>query len=593
MENSKQQLIERLQSANNILVTVSANPSVDQLSAAIGLTLMLNKMGKHGTAVFSGKVPSTIEFLQPEKTIEKNTDSLRDFIIALDKTKADKLRYKVEDSHVKIFITPYRTSITDKDLEFSQGDFNVEVVIALGVKEQKDLDKAITAHGRILHDATTISITNGAPSTLGSIDWDQADMSSLCEMVASLAADLQADLLDSQIATALMTGIVAETERFRNAKTMPSTMNISASLMGAGANQQLIATKLEETKKPVPEAPKQPEPVTPPTSSEAPAPKPSDDAGALQIQHEEPVAKPPLPAPEEEIPANEVHIDEHGNFSEKKKKGKTIQPASAVEGGGSLILDPPLLGGTLTANAEPEHLDPSVDPLSVDNTPSTLLERGSKPAQQTPAEETKVQDAPQEIPSDLPIPEPEVVPEMPADLGIAPVENPQVDPEGEGHEQTLAELETAVQNSYDEPVPPTVALPQIPEPTNITPDDITTPDVGNARDAVYDALASLNQPLPPIESLNAQPFDINAQLGAAHDATQLPEVPNMPSQDLPPLPPQLDEPQPMIEDPNAPPMVPPPFMPGMPGLGPLPPVPPQSNAPTASNPSNPFNLPPA
>ena len=31
--------------------------------------------------------------------------SLRDFIVALDKSKADKLRYKVEDKFVKIFIT--------------------------------------------------------------------------------------------------------------------------------------------------------------------------------------------------------------------------------------------------------------------------------------------------------------------------------------------------------------------------------------------------------------------------------------------------------------------------------------------------------
>ena len=125
MDNQKQQVVERLQQANNILVTVSNNPSVDQLAACIGLTIALNKMGKHATAVFSGIVPSTIEFLQPERTLEKNTDSLRDFIIALDKSKADKLRYKVEDRMVKIFITPYRTSISDKDLDFSQGDFMV------------------------------------------------------------------------------------------------------------------------------------------------------------------------------------------------------------------------------------------------------------------------------------------------------------------------------------------------------------------------------------------------------------------------------------------------------------------------------------
>ena len=102
MDNVRQQIIERLKQTTNVLVTVSNNPSVDQLAACIGLTLMLNKLGKHGTAVFSGKVPSTIEFLKPEATIEKNTDSLRDFIIALDKSKADKLRYKVEDKVVKM-----------------------------------------------------------------------------------------------------------------------------------------------------------------------------------------------------------------------------------------------------------------------------------------------------------------------------------------------------------------------------------------------------------------------------------------------------------------------------------------------------------
>src|SRR6185437_8896302 len=103
---------------------------------------------------------SAIEFLKPEETIEPTPSSLRDFIIALDKSKADKLRYKVEDKVVRIFITPYKTSITQDDLEFSQGDFNIDVVVALGAHEQQELDSAITAHGRILHDAAVISINN-------------------------------------------------------------------------------------------------------------------------------------------------------------------------------------------------------------------------------------------------------------------------------------------------------------------------------------------------------------------------------------------------------------------------------------------------
>ena len=85
MDNQKQELIQKLRDASNVLVTVSANPSVDQLAACIGLTLFLNKLKKHATAVFSGQVPSTLQFLKPEDTLEKNTDSLRDFIVSLDK----------------------------------------------------------------------------------------------------------------------------------------------------------------------------------------------------------------------------------------------------------------------------------------------------------------------------------------------------------------------------------------------------------------------------------------------------------------------------------------------------------------------------
>jgi hypothetical protein len=271
MEDPKQHVIDSLKQGTNILVTVKSDPSIDQLAACIALTLIMNEVGKHGTAVFSGQVPSVLEFLEPEKTLEKNTDSLQDFIISLDKAKADKLRYKVEDKVVKIFITPYRTSLSGKDLEFGQGDFNVDVVVALGVHEQNDLDEAITAHGRILHDATVISInTSGeANRDLGSINWTDSTVSSLSELVATLADQLgeaakdkdddgSRGVIDNQIATALLTGIVAETERFGNAKTKPETMEIAAKLLAAGANQELVAAKLSAP----PPPPPMPEPMS-------------------------------------------------------------------------------------------------------------------------------------------------------------------------------------------------------------------------------------------------------------------------------------------------------------------------------------------
>ena len=247
--SAKQQIVDKIKNSTNILVTVSNNPSVDELSAALGLSLLLNKMKKHATAVFSGEIPPAINFLDPEKTFENTVDSLRDFIIALDKEKADHLRYKVEGDVVKIFITPYRTTITSDDLDFSQGDYNVELVLALGVKQQGNLDKALEAHGQILDDATVVTITAGnEKSNLGSIDWYDAGASSLSEMAVSLGDALKIDkgFVDEQIATAFLAGIVSATERFSNSRTSARVMAIAADLMKSGANQQLIASKFEE-----------------------------------------------------------------------------------------------------------------------------------------------------------------------------------------------------------------------------------------------------------------------------------------------------------------------------------------------------------
>lgn len=243
----KQQIVDIIQNSDTILVTVSTNPTVDQLAAALGLTLYFNDIGKHATAVVSGEIPPAIKFLEPEKTLEPTVDSLRDFVIALDKEKADHLRYKVEGDVVKIFITPYKTVISDKDLDFSQGDYNVETVVVLGVSSQEHLDKALSAHGKIFHDANVVTI-GLEPSALGTLDWADERSSSLSELAASLTSDLQTEEhpRSSQVASALLTGIVSATDRFSNEKTSARTMSLAGDLMASGANQQLIAAKLRE-----------------------------------------------------------------------------------------------------------------------------------------------------------------------------------------------------------------------------------------------------------------------------------------------------------------------------------------------------------
>jgi hypothetical protein len=562
MENAKQQLVDRIKSASNVLVTVGRNPSVDALSALLGLTLVLNKQGKHAAAVFSGQVPSTMEFLQPEQTIEKNTDSLRDFIIALDKNKADKLRYKVEDNVVRIFITPYKTSISQEDFEFSEGDFNIDVVIALGVRQQEDLDEAITAHGRILHDATVATINIVPDSGLGSINWYEPQSSSLSELVTDLAQMLAPNLLDEQIATALLTGIVAETERFSNDKTSSVTMSMSAALMKAGANQQLVASKLEAqldiNKSDIADQSNTDNNAQPPADST------SANDGSIQIDHTAPpsdTSTTPDAGQSDSAELKDNATEENSTPAPDNAPESELPPppasplANNLSAGPKLMTEPPTLGGMLTANSSQSDTDPVVDPLSLTNkdkadqpperneltndvkapdlAPLTLADvPSSQPASLPPPIQAP------EPPLNLTAPPPSwTPPPIPTPLSVAPPSSPAPSPSPapapnpspvqddskKSEAETLADIEHAV------------ASPHVKDETI----DAARVEV---KQAYNDPSVGPDESLGPIDALNAQqlgnelhPDDANAASPQPTDTTAPPPVP-------PPIPFQFGNP---------------------------------------------------
>lgn len=295
-QDVKQQIAENLKNAHSVLVTTTNNPSVDEVASAIGLTQMLHSMNKHAASVISSNIPTALKFLNPDTIIEKSTDRLRDYVISFDKEKADKLRYKVEDDLVKIFITPYKTIISKDDFNFSQGDFNVDTVVVLGATKREELDEAVLQHGRVLHDSAVITINAGgekAPS-IGSMNWVDSGASSVSEMLVALSDQLGNGLLKDDSSQALLTGIVSATDRFSNKSTTPQVMTVAAQLMSAGANQQVIVENLnvkpEETVQPVASEESKVQKEVATTESEQEE-KP-DDGVMLNLQDSEPSSSP-------------------------------------------------------------------------------------------------------------------------------------------------------------------------------------------------------------------------------------------------------------------------------------------------------------
>jgi hypothetical protein len=172
-------------------------------------------------------------------------------------------------------------------------------------------------------------------------------------------------LVDGQMATAFLTGIVSETDRFKNEKTTPEVLAVGSRLMSAGANQQLIAEKLDE--------PVKSEPLTKIADHDA-----SKDDGALEINHDD-----------DEV--GRIHIDDNGNLE------------APVEGVGvEEQLDPPSEHTEDVAETQPQeavYREYIQTPMPPNNaaTPSTTV----KPASEV--------EQPSMAPSPLPASNPDAV----------------------------------------------------------------------------------------------------------------------------------------------------------------------------------------
>lgn len=504
-------IIEKIADSHNILIALSSDPSVDEISSAIGLSLFLDKLGKRATAIYSGVTPNALEFLKPEETFETTADTLQDFVIAINKEKADHLRYKLDGDYVRIYITPYKTKVSKDDLEFSYGDFNVDLVLALDVANGIDLDQALREHGRIMHDATVIDITTGNPGKLGEIEWSDKTSSSISEMLSKLIYSMDAkEKLGRDEATAFLTGIVAATNRFSEANTSAETMRIASKLMESGADQQLISKNISTEL----------ESELYGTMSNLIEQK-TIDPTALDVEHEDKTAEEPTtnaadisektpaePSTEEKTEENqEASTDESSLDVEHTKAEENIAPENEApatdEQEKPEAENPDLLNDLKAAEDSLANAGAETTP----ETPAEPLQIKNDETTTTEVENEKIKANQEKIIS----PSPEF-----------DVEHPGETKYGKMLEDAIAEPEPTSSAPAPAPAPAPASAPAPAPATNpaasVAPTITTEPDISTLPDINYAADGDMILPPPP-----TPPIDF--------DANSLPTPPNVPIPD--------------------------------------------------------------
>ncbi len=242
----KQQAVELIKQANHILLVAGKQPNDDQLGAMVALELILERAGKQVSAIMTGEFPKSNKVLDV-RHISRDLSGIRDFVIRLDtsKVEVDKLRYEVNEDNIEVVVSPFSGNFTAQDATFDYGAYKFDLVIVLGVSQIAKIDSILEQNPTIFDGIHLINIdAHRSNEQYGSVNYIEPQASSVCEMLVGIIESVAQGMIDYHVATALLTGIMSNTEGFTAPNTSAKSLTIAAQMMSGGAKQQEIVQAL-------------------------------------------------------------------------------------------------------------------------------------------------------------------------------------------------------------------------------------------------------------------------------------------------------------------------------------------------------------
>lgn len=247
-----QQIKHIFENSKHILIALKKNPSGDAISGSLALFLFLQKMGKHVDIVSEGfELPSKLAFLPHAQTIKGKMPHLQKFIITVDvdQNGLQELSYDVKEKELHIFLTPHHGFFTHDHIRTAQTEFRYDLIITLDTPDLESIGEIYTNNTELFYKVPVMNIdTSTANEHYGTLNFVDITASSTSEVIANIIRENNEALLEKEIATALLTGMITATQSFKSKNVKPHALTLASYLVGIGADRDFIIQKLYRTK---------------------------------------------------------------------------------------------------------------------------------------------------------------------------------------------------------------------------------------------------------------------------------------------------------------------------------------------------------
>lgn len=238
--------------SREVLVALPRAPKTDAVAAALALKFLLNKEGKTVEITSPGyAAPSRLKFLTAVETIRPEPPHLEKmtFTIALGGGNISDVSHETIGDALKIHVTPSSGALSPNQVHIEPGVTRFDCIVTLGADALESLGALHERHPDLFFRVPVINIDLAvANEHFGTVNLVDPTVTSLCELVYRLYAPTRRILIDENVATMLLAGILAATRSFKNDRISPESLSAAAELVGLGGKREEVFKNLYRTR---------------------------------------------------------------------------------------------------------------------------------------------------------------------------------------------------------------------------------------------------------------------------------------------------------------------------------------------------------
>jgi bifunctional oligoribonuclease and PAP phosphatase NrnA len=248
MLNTQEQFFKQIEKSEHPLIVFPADWKGDAVTSALALFLFLKKLKKEVEIVAASSAKAPVwSFLPGQSDIKNSLDGLRKFVISLNisQTKINQIKYNIEDQKINFIVAPESGWFKPEDISTSDSGFKYDLIITIGATDLESLGEIYDNNVEFFYKTIIINIDcQPGNEEFGQINLIDINAAANSEILFKLINEKQIDLLDEDIATCLLAGIIAGTKNFRTANLTPRTLLTTSKLISLGGRREEIINKL-------------------------------------------------------------------------------------------------------------------------------------------------------------------------------------------------------------------------------------------------------------------------------------------------------------------------------------------------------------